>query len=161
MFVQCSNNDNYGSNNVQTSNLLPPLSRPLNGNDSIYSSTLTLSRSGKVPPPPPVRRTSSISDPNAITLGTLRRAGVSTYEEIKTLKRNLERSNSNLYEELVPRKVRLLKCGQLKIIIHSRYTFVDFRKLSNSQNRLFEPFLEANQIVLQGDGECYSEYNLN
>ncbi|XP_015794201.1 uncharacterized protein DDB_G0283357-like [Tetranychus urticae] len=72
--------------------------------ESLYSSTGTLSRLGKPAPPPPVRKTSSISDPNAITLGTLRSAGVSTYEEIKTLKRNSRNrsggSSFNTYEEL-------------------------------------------------------------
>uniref|UniRef100_T1KYV6 Uncharacterized protein n=2 Tax=Tetranychus urticae TaxID=32264 RepID=T1KYV6_TETUR len=72
--------------------------------ESLYSSTGTLSRLGKPAPPPPVRKTSSISDPNAITLGTLRSAGVSTYEEIKTLKRHSRNrsggSSFNTYEEL-------------------------------------------------------------
>ena len=40
-------------------------------------------RRDKPPPLPPVRRTSAISDPNAITLGTLRSTGCSTYEEVK------------------------------------------------------------------------------
>lgn len=73
--------------------------------ESLYSSTGTLSRSSNKPaPPPPVRKTSSISDPNAITLGTLRNAGCSTYEEIKTLKRNVRNHSGNggynTYEEL-------------------------------------------------------------
>ena len=47
-------------------------------------------------PPPPIRRTSSISNPNAITLETLRTAGVSTYEEIKNLTlTNLNRFKKN------------------------------------------------------------------
>ncbi|XP_074593665.1 uncharacterized protein LOC141849300 isoform X2 [Brevipalpus obovatus] len=83
----------------------PMHSKPRTSSESLYSSTTTLSRSGKPAPPPPVRRTSSISDPNAITLGTLKSAGVSTYEEIRALKRSIQMSNrnQNQYEELNPR----------------------------------------------------------
>lgn len=64
--------------------------------EAIYASSGRLSRSGRPPPPPPARRTSSISNPNAITLGTLRSAGCSTYEEIRTLKRSASRSMSHV-----------------------------------------------------------------
>lgn len=48
---------------------------------------------GKPPPAPPVRRTSSISNPNAITIGTLKSAGVgSNHEEIY--------KNFSLYDEI-------------------------------------------------------------
>lgn len=91
-----SSNYNYRQNEAQSK---CPTLKAKNGNESIYSSITTLSRSGRIPPQPPVRRTSSISDPNAITLGTLRSAGVSTYEEIKSLKQSMEQTNSQ-YEEL-------------------------------------------------------------
>ena len=54
------------------------------------------SSSGRPPPPPPARRTSSISDPNAITLGTLATTGCSTYEEVRTLRRTGD-SSGNIY----------------------------------------------------------------
>lgn len=63
----------------------------------IFSSTSTLNRSGKAPPLPPVRKTSSISNPNAITLGTLKNTDLSTYQDIKTLKRNM---THEIYQEI-------------------------------------------------------------
>ena len=67
----------------------------------IYASSGILSRSGsrsgsRPPPPPPARRTSSISDPEAITLATLHVTGCSTYEEVKTLRKRVG-SEANLY----------------------------------------------------------------
>ena len=49
--------------------------------------------SGKTPPPAPVRRTSSISNPNAITLGTLK----SHYGNLEELK---NKQNISLYDEI-------------------------------------------------------------
>ena len=87
------------STEIASSSTVPkPMSMPLSQlpplfpkQNQIYCSNGTLNRR-KPPPPPPMRRTSSISNPNAITLGTLRSAGCSTYEEIKTLKRNSQSS---------------------------------------------------------------------
>lgn len=67
----------------------------------IYASSGLLSRSGsrsgsRPPPPPPARRTSSISDPEAITLATLHVTGCSTYEQVKTLRKRVG-SEANLY----------------------------------------------------------------
>ena len=58
-----------------------------NRSASFSSSTLAIPRSGKPAPPPPLRRTSTLSNPNAITFGTLKSAGVNTYEEIQSLNR--------------------------------------------------------------------------
>ncbi|KAI2797098.1 MTSS1-like protein [Blomia tropicalis] len=65
------------------------------------------SRNGKPPPAPPVRRTSSISNPNAITLGTLRNAAINTnydqmgnntsvYDEINVLTKSMNDINYSL-----------------------------------------------------------------
>lgn len=57
----------------------------------------TPKKSGGPPPPPPIRRTSSISNPHAITLGTLialKDAGISNYEDVKTLTR-LKKNTTN------------------------------------------------------------------
>lgn len=62
----------------------------------MYLSTGTLSRSGRPPPLPPPRRTSSISNPDAITYGTLRKAGCATYEQITTLRRSASRSTTHI-----------------------------------------------------------------
>ena len=62
-----------------------PTQDNLTKNSSLSASTLTITRTSKPPPPPPVRRTSTISNPNAITIGTLKSAGVNTYEEIQNL----------------------------------------------------------------------------
>lgn len=52
-------------------------------------------KSSKPPPAPPVRRTSSISNPNAITLGTLKNAGISpNYEDGGGAK------NMSVYDEI-------------------------------------------------------------
>lgn len=52
-----------------------------------------IGNSSKPPPAPPVRRTSSISNPNAITIGTLKSAGVgNNHEEIY--------KNFSLYDEI-------------------------------------------------------------
>src|SRR5699024_1309348 len=43
---------------------------------------ISSNKTSKPPPAPPIRRTSSISNPNAITMGTLKNAGISpNYEE--------------------------------------------------------------------------------
>ena len=49
------------------------------------------------PPPPPPPRTSNLSNPNVITIGTLKSVGVSTYEEIRNLGIN---SKGSIYEDL-------------------------------------------------------------
>lgn len=59
-----------------------------NRSSSLSASTLAIQRSGKPAPPPPVRRTSTLSNPNAITFGTLKNAGVNTYEEIQSLSKS-------------------------------------------------------------------------
>lgn len=81
----------HESNTQQTTNhqkpSLPPKPKTAQVTANLMSNS-TYAESKKPPPPPPIRRTSSISNPNAITIGTLRKCGVSTYEEIRTLKRN-------------------------------------------------------------------------
>jgi len=65
------------------------------------------SKSSKPPPAPPIRRTSSISNPNAITIGTLKSAGISTnyddmcknlslYDEINVLTKSMNDINYSL-----------------------------------------------------------------
>lgn len=65
------------------------------------------SKSSKPPPAPPIRRTSSISNPNAITMGTLKSAGISpnydeagknlsVYDEINVLTKSMNDINYTL-----------------------------------------------------------------
>lgn len=67
----------------------------------------TSTKSSKPPPAPPVRRTSSISNPNAITMGTLKSAGISpnydeagknlsVYDEINVLTKSMNDINYTL-----------------------------------------------------------------
>ena len=68
----------------------------LNTNQLSLTNLSQNNQANKPAPPPPIRRTSSISNPNAITIATLRNAGVSTYEEIKNLTlTNLNRFKKN------------------------------------------------------------------
>ncbi|KAI1285248.1 hypothetical protein HDE_12026 [Halotydeus destructor] len=87
----------WQGHSVQSETPMPPLYPKMS---HMYSSsgTLTLSKNNnRRPPPPPVRRSSAISNPDAVTLRTLKSAGVSTYEEIKTLRRT---SRSTTHMEL-------------------------------------------------------------
>lgn len=90
------------SSNTTTSPSSPscvgsPLTR---GDSAIYASCGTLARSKRAPPPPlPARRSSTLSDPNAITLATLASTGCSTYEQVQNL-RKLSVSDASIYQSL-------------------------------------------------------------
>lgn len=87
------------SSNIMTQSCRDSIIYCSSGNIPLSGSTLSRSGSrtdGRPPPLPPARRTSSISDPHAITLGTLASTGCSTYEEVRTLRKTGD-STSNIY----------------------------------------------------------------
>lgn len=81
MFSLSTQDNVYSEGSITPTNYEQNSSNLPETNSSTESTRST--KSNKPPPAPPIRRTSSISNPNAITIGTLKNAGISgNYEEI-------------------------------------------------------------------------------
>lgn len=100
------------------------------------------SKSSKPPPAPPIRRTSSISNPNAITMGTLKSAGISpNYDEAG--------KNLSVYDE-----INVLTKSMNDINYTLKYT--DFANASTSSPSTNSPQAMSSENNRYGDDK--SEY---
>lgn len=136
------------NSSVSYSPATTPLSR--NGDSDIYASCGTLSRSSSkrpAPPPLPARRSSTLTDPNAITLATLASTGCSTYEQVQSL-RKFSVSDASIYQSLA--------CDQS---IYSNLSYTPSNNLNDSLggSRTVPPSQVASPIKQQAT----STVNLN
>lgn len=91
--TSCDNNNSPAFNNATMASSANLINRQL----STSCRSLASITSKGAPPPPPVRRTSSISNPNAITVGTLRNAGLNSYQQVTALQCNQTDSSNAIY----------------------------------------------------------------
>ena len=110
-----------------------------------YFGPSTSQRPNKPPPPPPPR-TSNLSNPNVITIGTLKSVGVSTYEEIRNLGIN---SKGSIYEDLA--SISQNNNTQLK----------ENTKPNNHCNNVNDVSLTPLQTTITNSNEFCTQLNVN
>lgn len=101
------------------------------------------SSSQKPAPATPVRRTSTLSNPNAITMGTLKRVGCSTYEEVKQLVRDPLYANLDEIRKLRENLVNKGVDDDKKDLTQTHLTHSETNGLPNSQ-AIYETVVKAN-----------------
>ena len=133
-------------------------------NSSLSASTLTISRSSRPAPPPPVRRTSALSNPNAITLGTLKSVGCNTYEEIQ----NLSKTYST-YEDINKLTLSLQNLNSTEnnphiygrtsdAVIYSNTSYLTTNSIKNSEYQNTKTLFESTSSRgLQSGNSCQED----
>lgn len=139
VFAESNTLSHFNGNQLSLTNLNQPSSGPT-----------------KPAPPPPIRRTSSISNPNAITLETLRTAGVSTYEEIKSLTlANLNRFKKNTTNYATYEDVSRLGMSMIQ------QQHINAQNPPSSHYATFSPNQAANYNLSHQDIYSAAQYGLN